>query len=101
MSGALTAAENLRDFLAGIMSNKSLSEGKLVALRQDSDYVEKCITILSGRDTQLINDLWGEIQYLSRFFGGDYAQGIQRRQLEKLLDDLHTGMLELVVSLRH
>jgi hypothetical protein len=101
MSGALTAAENLRDFLADIMRNNSLSESKLVALRQDFDYVEKCITILSGGDTQLINDLWGEIQYLSQFFGGDYAQGTERMQLERLLDDLHTAVLELVVSLRH
>jgi len=101
MSGALAAAEKLRDFLTGIKRSNALSGSKLVALGQDCDYVEKCITILSGRDTESINDLWGEIQYLSQFFGGDYAQGNERMQLEKLSDDLHSAVLELVISMRH
>jgi hypothetical protein len=100
MSGALAAAENIRDFLAGIKRSNSLSESKLLALEQDYEYVEKCIAILYGRDPGAINDLWKEIQYLSQFFGGDYAQGPNQRQLEKLLDNLHTAVLELVVSLR-
>ena len=100
MSGALAAAENLRDFLARTKRNNSLSESKLVALEQDYAYAEKCVTILCGQDTRAINDLWKEIQYLSQFFGGDYAQGVNQRELEKLLDELHTAVLELVVSLR-
>jgi hypothetical protein len=100
MSDALAAAENLRDFLVAIKRNNSLSETKLVALEQDNDYVERCIAILSGRDTRAINDLWKEIQYLSQFFGGDYAQGTNQKQLQKLSEDLHTAVLELVVSLR-
>jgi hypothetical protein len=100
MSEALAAAENLRDFLAGIKTNDSLSESKLAALEQDYAYADKCVAILSGQDTRAINDLWREIQYLSQFFGGDYAQGANQRQLEKLLDELHTAVLEVVVSLR-
>jgi hypothetical protein len=100
MNEALRAAENLREFLAGIKRNNSLSESKLVALKQDYAYVEKCIAILSGRDTRAINDLWREIQYFSQFFGGDYAQGTNQAQLQKLSEDLHTAVLELVVSLR-
>ena len=52
MNEALIAAENLREFLAGIKRNNSLSESKLVALKQDYAYVEKCIAILSGRHTR-------------------------------------------------
>ena len=100
MSEALAAAENLRNFLAGIKSNNSLSESKLVALQQDQAYAEKCVAILSGQDTRAINDLWKEIQYLSQFFGGDYAQGANQMRLEKLLDELHTAVLEVVVSQR-
>lgn len=100
MSGALAAAENLRDFLADIKRSNSLSEDKFVALEQDYAYAEKCITILSGQDKRAINDLWKEIQYLSQFFGGDYVQAANQRRLEKLLDELHTAVLELVVSLR-
>ena len=100
MSEALAAAENLRAFLAGIKTNGSLSESKLFALEQDHAYAEKCVAILSGQDPRAINDLWKEIQYLSRFFGGDYAQGVDQRQLEKLLDDLHTAVLDVVLSLR-
>jgi hypothetical protein len=100
MSDALAAAEHLRDFLAGIKTNGSLSKSKLVALEQDHAYAEKCVAILSGQDPRAINDLWKEIQCLSQFFGGDYSQGANQRQLEKLLDDLHTAVLEVVVSLR-
>ena len=101
MNEALKAAENLRDFLAGIKTNDSLSESKLVALEQDYAYVEKCVATLSRQDERAISDLWKEIQYLSQFFGGDYAQGTNQFQLQKLSGDLHTAVLELVVSLRH
>jgi hypothetical protein len=100
VSNALEAAGKLRDFLAGLKKNTTLSESKLTALDEDSGYVEKCLTVLSVGETEAVNNLWIEVQHMSRFFGGDYAQGSNGRQLTQLIDEFHAAVFELVVSLR-
>jgi hypothetical protein len=81
------------------MTKPSLSPRGAVALQKDLQYLEKCASVLAGEDNDAINDLWREVQYLSRFFGG-YAEGEDQRHLQKLMDDFETALLEEIVVLR-
>ena len=100
MAKALGAAEKLRSFLAEFEKDTNLSPSKLQVLETDCNYVQKCIAVLSGGNPDAINELWREIQHLSQFFGGDYAQGKDQQQLIILMDELQGAVLDLIVSLR-
>lgn len=63
-------------------------------------YLEKCLFVLSERRSDEINDLWSEVQYLSRFFGEGYAAGEEQQQLLKLMDDFESALLEEIVVMR-
>ena len=100
MANALRAAERLHVFLAKFEKDRNLSQDKLQVLETDCNYVQKCVAVLSESNPDAINELWTELQHLSQFFGGDYAQGEDQRQLMMLMDELQGAVLHLIVSLR-
>lgn len=100
MDRALQIAEKIRDFLLNIKESSDLEMNARLALDNDIDYIEKCIDVLSSADVEAINSLWHEVQYLSKFFGGDYVVGEHRQRFVELMDDFHEAMLESVVKIR-
>jgi hypothetical protein len=100
MTRSLKVVEELGAHLRGIMTKQSLSPRAALALQKDMQYLEKCASMLTSQDSNAINDLWREVQYLSRFFGEGYAEGDDQYRLQKLMDDFETALLEEIVLLR-
>lgn len=96
MNTPLQTAEEIRAFLVSLQ-REDMSEDARHALAKDTQYIEKCLSILSRADKEAIDSLWHEVQYLSRFFGGDYAKGNDQRRLAELSDRLHQSLLNQVV----
>ena len=99
MLNSLRVAHRLKAFLDQMGTNLIGSDAQL-SLYKDKEYMEKSIAILSSDDTESINGLWREVQYLSRFFGGDYAQGSDQSRLLQLMDEFADALLDDIVSLR-
>lgn len=70
------------------------------ALEKDARYLEKCAAVLSEKESDALNELWSEVQYLSRFFGEGYAEGKDQQLLQKLMDDFEGALLDDIVVLR-
>lgn len=83
MHCALEAAANVRALLLKIERGQ-MSDDARRALNQDLKYIERAIDVLNGSDADAVMSLWREVQYLSKFFGGDYATGENRLRLDEL-----------------
>lgn len=99
MQNSLEVARKLKAFLDQMGTNLVEPDAQL-SLQKDKQYMEKSIAILSSDDADSINGLWREVQYLSRFFGGDYAQGSDQSLLLQLMDEFGEALLDDIVSLR-
>jgi hypothetical protein len=100
MKQSLKVARNIKSFLAEMETTSTLSSDERYALDKDKKYIDKSIAILSGNDSAAINDLWREVQYMSQFFGGDYAEGSNQLRLLDLMDQFETALLDDVVAMR-
>lgn len=100
MQNSLEVAHRLKAFLDEIDATNLIASDAQLALHKDREYMEKSIEILSSDNVDEINGLWREIQYLSRFFGGDYAQGSNQTRLLQLMSEFEEAVFEDIVSLR-
>src|SRR5688572_14328531 len=97
---SLPVARRMREFLTELRSRASLSARANHCLEKDLTYLEKSVRVLSGKDPDSVNDLWREVQYLSRFFGEGYAEGQDQRQLQDLMEEFESALLEDIAVLR-
>ena len=100
MQKSLEVANRLKAFLNEMGAINLIGSDAQLALDKDREYMEKSILILSSDNIDKINGLWREIQYLSRFFGGDYAQGSNQTRLLQLMSEFEEAVFEDTVSLR-
>jgi hypothetical protein len=100
MNNSLHVVDLLRDHLNRLMTKSALSSGEMAALERDITYLDKCASVLATGNINAVNDLWREVQYLSRFFGEGYAEGDDERYLYQLMHDFHTALLDETVALR-
>jgi hypothetical protein len=100
MNASLDVAKQIKDLLTEIRKDNPSENDARYALDKDIEYIEKCVAILSSNDTEGINDLWREVQYFSRFFGGDYAQRAKQKTLLALMDEFETALLDDIVAMR-
>ena len=100
MHNSLEAARNLKAFLDEMGATDVIGSDAQLALHKDTQYMERSIAILTSDNVDHINELWREIQYLSRFFGGDYAQGSNQTRLLQLMSEFEEAVCEDIVSLR-
>jgi hypothetical protein len=100
MKTALEAAEELGSFLEEMRRNNIIPNAARDALEEDARYIKKSMRILCNGDVEAIRSLWKEVQQLSHFFGGDYAEGSNQVQLLKLMDEFQTALLEDMVIMR-
>lgn len=74
---------------------------KLSAYHRDRDFLADAIRALSTGEKEEIETLWNRVQYLSRFFGGDYIWGSPSRdEFEKLCGELFDKILDTIRCLR-
>jgi hypothetical protein len=100
MAEALNVVKRMHEFLTELGSRGSLSQRATHSLNKDLGYLQRAADILSARDTDAVNDLWREVQYISRFFGEGYAEGSDQQKLLKLMDEFETALLDDIVVLR-
>lgn len=99
MINAIDAAEDIRLLLTQLLQQQ-MSTSARSALAEDLKYIEIAIRVLKTGDPNAIDDLWREAQYLSRFFGGDYAVGEDKRRLIKLCNIFQDALLDRVSEIR-
>jgi hypothetical protein len=99
MNTALETAEKIRTLLTELRQT-DISDDARYALAKDTQYIEKCISILTSADNEAVEALWRDVQYLSRFFGGDYVSGDNQRRLTELSDQFQKSLLDVVVRTR-
>lgn len=88
METAAKSAQSLTDFLLAIKKGpRVLRPGEEKALKEDIAFMEMSVSILAGGDKDKINVLWGKVQALSRFFGGDYLRGEEEEDQFKILKE--------------
>ena len=97
---SLLVARKMREFITELRTRTALSPRASHCLEKDLTYLEKSIEVLSGNDPDCVNDLWREVQYLSRFFGEGYAEGKDQRQLHDLMEEFESALLDDIVVLR-
>jgi hypothetical protein len=100
MQNSLDAANRLKALLDEMGPTNFIELDAQLALYKDREFMEKSIAILSSDNVDEINGLWREVQYLSRFFGGDYAQGSNQTRLLQLMNEFEEAVFEDIVSLR-
>src|SRR5688572_24275794 len=100
MQKSLDVANKLKAFLDEMGSTNIIGFDAQQALHKDREFMEKSIAVLSSANVDKINGLWKEVQYLSRFFGGDYAEGSNQASLLQLMTEFEEAMFEDIVSLR-
>jgi len=100
MQKSLNVATRLKAFLDEIGATILIGSDAQLALHKDREFMEKSIAILSSDNVDQINGLWREVQYLSRFFGGDYAQSSNQARLSELMSEFEEAVFEDIVSLR-
>lgn len=100
MKTAREAAERLGTFLEEMRRNNLMPVAARNALEEDARYIEKSVKILTDGDVEAIRSLWKEVQQLSHFFGGDYAEGSNQVRLLSLMDEFQTALLEDMVIIR-
>lgn len=101
MDAASKSAQRLADFLSAIKKgSRILPSGEAKALKEDISFMEMSVSILAGGDKDKINDLWGKVQNLSMFFGGDYLKGEEEDQFKILKENFWKACLEKVGQIR-
>ena len=97
---SLRVVQRMRDFLTELQRRQSLTARAAYSLGKDITYLEKCVGVLSGNDPDSVNDLWREVQYLSRFFGEGYAVAEDQQRLQQLMEEFESALLDDIVVLR-
>ncbi len=100
MDQAFSVAKRIFDLLVGIKKSVNLTPDQTYALDEDITYMKKCLGILSTNDIDTFNDLWGEVQHMSHFFGGSYAKGDNRTRLHDLEENFFEAMKDAIIAAR-
>lgn len=100
MQNSLNVANRLKAFLDEMGATNLIGSDAQLALHKDREFMTNTIAILSSGNVDELNGLWREVQFLSRFFGGDYAQGSNQTRLLQLMSEFEEAVFDDIVSLR-
>ena len=90
----------LLSFLTSMRDEKGLNTAATTALQDDLEFVRTSIAVLREADADAINALWSRVQFLSRFFGGDYLPRDKYNEWVNLCESFKGEVLDAVVQVR-
>jgi hypothetical protein len=82
-------------------SARSLNEGARTALQEDIRFIETAFAVMNARTADDVNELWSRVQFLSRFFGGDYLPRERYNEWVSLCEAFKAEVLDAVATIRN
>ena len=81
-------------------NSQQLTDSDLEALHGDRNFLNFAMESLDLCNAEAISGLWRKVQYISRFFGGDYLRNYNGRELDRLLEKVFNETLGIIVEIR-